>query len=219
VVNPGAGCDTYTLTASFEKIDYFVNYHTVINGIDTIIETVSCKGDETYTCLDFPDLDIQIPEGYALNPIGWTKNISGNIRNGTNIIYSGTSYATELTQYTSFKNLGSHNSTIDLYFTLFPKSYYIKYMLYKAGAEEATLNGTEYRIYGNSDYSLKTLATTTTGHKLTNKINSETGLIDSTRTNNWFISNEHMEPGDETITFISSTYANDIIVYAREIPN
>jgi hypothetical protein len=195
-----------------------VNYHTLINGIDTIIFSQNdCIGNITYDCIPFPELNLEIPEGYALNPIGWTKNTSGNIRNNTDIIYSGTSNSTILTQYTSFTNLASASETeVNLYLTLFPKSYAVNYISYKKNTMDNPSISTVYRIYGTNDLTLKNLSTST-GFKLTNQINPNTNQVDLTRTNYWFTSNENMEPGDETITLVSATFADDINLYSYEI--
>ena len=219
VFNPTEIDTTHSISASFEPITYTVNYHTLINGIDTIISSQNdCIGNITYDCIPFPELNLEIPEGYALNPIGWTKNTSGNIRNNTDIIYSGTSNSTILTQYTSFTNLASASETeVNLYLTLFPKSYTVNYISYKQNTMDNPSISTVYRIYGTNDLTLKNLSAST-GFKLTNQINPNTNQIDSTKTNYWFTSNENMEPGDETITLVSATFADDINLYSYEIP-
>ena len=212
----------YVINAYFSKITYTVNYHTLFNDVDTIIYSKECQGDTYYSCENFPELNFEIPIGYSVNPQGWTLNTSGFVRNDK--IYETSSNLTkEIEQYNSFTNLTKqHEDIVDLYYTIFPNIYMITLICYKKNDLNNFLTyGIYYKSY-EDEINLRNLPTSssiTSGYKLANMVDPITNLVDSSRTNNWFTSNEHMKPGDETITSISAkSISSDIELYSYETP-
>lgn len=206
--------------AQFTPHIYTVNYYDISSGEKLLYTSETYEYGTSYSTPILPIYE-NIPEGYGVNPVGWTKtSTSGSIRYGTKDIYSGSSTTTIIDQYTEIYNLTSiNNEIVELYFNLHPIQYKITHKIFLAGSTNNYNIITKYRIYGNGNYSLADLPTTLTqGYKLTNRMVEENGQEDFTIINSWFISENAMKPGDETITYIDSLCAENKVVYAFETP-
>ena len=219
--DPGLGATDVTLTANFTPIQYTVEYYDCTSGNEALYgEPQICFYDTSYDALSLPAFEGAIPTGYNLNPIGWTQEKNANIRYGTEEIYLG-DHSTLVTQYTTFSNLTDVDGTIiKMYFCLYPYSYTINYVQHsKDSTDEANITTlpTEYRIFNGGDYSLTHLPEPSTGYKLTNQMQEQQGPIDTSLINNWFTSPNAMKPGDPTISFVPSDYADNIVLYSYEV--
>lgn len=205
------------LYAEFAPNQYTVQFCDITSGTEIVIEEKKCQYDnsEDYLCPALPTYD-NIPEGHSLNPIGWTREESGLVRYGTTTMYDRNQ--TILTQYTTFSNLTTEeNGIVKLFCNFHPYQYTITYRPYELASMTYTPI-TEYRIYGEGDYTLKDLVVKNKGYKLTNQMNENDGPVDQTITNAWFVSNTAMNPGDSTITTISSTHLGNMDLYSYEVP-
>lgn len=207
--------------AQFTPNTYTVNYYDITSGEKVSCGTQVCNYGFSYQTPPLPIYEKEIPEGYGINPTGWIQSSEpGSIRYGTSDLYSGTSTSDILTQYTTIYNLTSiDNDVVDLYFNLHPMQYIVTHKTFTGGSTNNFGTITRYRIYGNGDYSLAPLPTTLTdGYKLTNQMTEENGKADTNITNSWFVSEEAMNPGDETAVYIDSLYIGDSTVYSYETP-
>ena len=219
--DPGSEVTDVTLTANFTPIQYTVEYYDCTSGNEVLYgEPQICSYDAPYDTLSLPSFEGSIPTGYYLNPIGWTREKNANIRYGTEEIYLG-DHSTLVTQYTTFSNLTDvDGAVIKMYFCLYPYSYTVNYIQYsKNSTDEAnsTTLPTEYRIFNGGDYTLTALPGPSTGYKLTNQMQKQQGPVDTSLTNSWFTSSDAMKPGDPTISFIPSAYADNIVLYSYEV--
>lgn len=200
-------------------INYTVNYYNLIEDLDQPYFTQICNYDEAYAMPDLPIYENNIV-GYTANPIGWTQAERGNVRNGTTTMYVEGSTSEVLNQYVDFSNLTTEEGDVfNYYFNLHPIQYSITYHNLK----EKTLEGpsfVEHRIFDAGDYNLSNLPEEiTTGYKLTNQMANIGDAADPTITNSWFTSLENLSPQDQKITYIESTFANNIDLYSYETPN
>lgn len=206
------------VSASFAPIDYTVNFYDCTSGEDILLDTKECTYDVEYNTYMLPQYQGLIPEGYDVNSGGWVLEKNDlTIRNNSTQIYLTSDLTKAAPMYLeTFRNIGTtEGQIVNLYYNFYPKHYEINYISYTKNNTNPTPT-TVYRIYGNGDYTLKTLPTPTKGYKLTNKMLTADSLIDSTIVNAWFIST--INPGDEKITFVESLYTDDITVYSNEIP-
>lgn len=218
--DPGAGVTDAALTANFVPIEYTVEYYDCTSGNEILYDKQSCLYATFYDTLTFPTFTSLIPTGYNLNPVGWIREKNANIRYGTEDIYLE-DHTTIVEQYTSFVNLTTiDQDVIKMYFCLYPYSYTVNYVQYsKNSTDEAntTTLPTEYRIFDGGDYVLTALPDPSTGYKLTNQMQKQQGPVDTSLTNSWFTSPDAMKPGDPTISFVPSAYADNIVLYSYEV--
>lgn len=199
-------------------LNYIVNFYKFTIDTEELLEQRVWEYGITYDLPALPTIE-SIPEGYTTNPIGWVSTKSGNIRNGTHDMYSGTSTTTILTQSTSCAKYPTTDQTeYNFYFGLYPIQYLVNYKKYVEDSSNNYTPDTDYRIYNLNDYTLKSLPEATTGYKLTNKMHNIGEQIDSNITNSWFTSSEAMQPGDPVITSIAADVAQDITIYSFETP-
>ncbi len=206
--------------AQFSPHTYTVNCYDITSGEEILYDTRVYEYGTSYLAPTLPTYE-NIPEGYGVNPTGWIMTSdTGSIRYGTTDIYSGTSTSTTVTQYTEIYNLTPTNGgVVNFYFNLHPMQYTVTHKSFTGGSVNNFGTITDYRIYGNGDYFLTTLPTSLTdGYKLTNQMTEENGKADTTITNNWFVSETAMNPGDETVVYIDSLYIGDVTVYSYETP-
>lgn len=221
VFDPGNTTSSQTLTAFFEPIEYTVHFHDYING--GIATSMTCKYGTTYSYPQLPAFN-SIPDK-EIAALGWTEFYNDDtyaygIHHSTQEIYTKT--GTKQNQYkprTTFSNLTSTDrDVLNYYFDSFITLYEINYISYTKKSLETFNKTTEYRFYGEKDYTLKNLPTANSGYKLTNQMTEENSIIDPNIINNWFISSENMKPNDPIITFIDQWYVGDIEVYSYETP-
>ena len=212
-----------TLTAYFERINYTVNYYNKLLPLEEqLIYSEQCQGAITYQTLEIPNLE-NIPNGY-INPGGWLvdydfdSEIKHYAKSDSLIIYSSKTDE-KSTPFSSFLNLGNEDGAIvNVYFNILPIQYLIYYKSYYGGEINNYTIETATRLFGEKEIILKDLPTPQTGYKLSNKMDFDNGPEDNLKTNYWFVSNENMKPGDETINSISAEYLGDISVYSMEVP-
>ena len=80
--DPGSGVSNVALTANFVPINYTIEYYDCTSGNEILYNTQSCSYDTFYNTLNLPSFT-EIPIGYGINPIGWTREKEANIRYGT----------------------------------------------------------------------------------------------------------------------------------------
>lgn len=216
--DPGTEVSSASLSATFVPIGYTVNYYDCTSGEDILLHSQTCSYDSTYDVYPLPQYMGTIPEGHDINSAGWVLSKDElAIRHNTTQAYFKTNLNTPADMYSStFKNLTSKdNAVVNLYYNFYQKSYAINYFSYTKEVTNPSPT-TVYRIYNEGDYILKDLPEPTLGYKLTNKMLEENSEINPEITNAWFTNT--MNPGNETITQVSSMYLDDISIYSKEIP-
>ena len=217
IYDPGE-VESASLSATFVPIGYTVNYYDYTSGEEVFLKSQACEYGTSYDVYPLPNFDGVIPEGHDVNNGGWIRSTDNAcIRNGTQQAYNINDLTSTVTMCSAtFKNLTIQDGdVVNLVYKFYPKSYSVNYISYTALSDTPT-SSIVYRVYGNGNYTLKNLPEAVEGYKLTNKMPEKDALIDTTITNAWFTSTTN--PGDEKLTFIESSYADDIIVYSNEIP-
>ena len=204
-----------TFIAYFSPPTYTVNFYDTTSGEDVLVHSQTYDMNTEYETPALPTYSGTIPEGYGLNPIGWATSKEGSIRD--NYIYED-DLSTIIPQYSTFSNLTTAGSIINLYFGFYPLQYEINYISYLEDSFEKFSTFTEYRAFGKGDSVLQLLPSPSKGYKLTNQIEEENSSINPEIINSWFTNNENLTYLGEKISQVNSNFANNITVYSYEIP-
>lgn len=208
--------EDYDFIAEFAPNHYSVNFYDITSGERVLVQTFpDCEYGKTYVTPSIPGYAV---EGHEISQWFKGEDTIGVVQYGTNALYNMDNLSQEITTYKTITNATSTDGGVVNYFCkLFPCRYTITYrQCTKDSFVYST--ATDYRVYNQGDFILKSLPAVTTGYKLTNQMSVENGPINSEITNFWFTSEGFIRPGDPMINYIPSTFLNNSDLYSYEVP-
>ena len=219
IIDPGTNEADIYLIAYFEIKTYTVNYYDYSSGQSKLVQSLECQCGKTYYHCDLPIIQ-NLPAGYA-SLSSWVKN-SPDIyseQDGAIKLKTGSS-ATLVEPGKEFSDLTTTDGqVINYYFNLCPYKYSITYYrIYSTGTIQSYK--TMYHIHGEEEeITLIALPAPASGYKTNNQINIETGKIDNSIANRWYLNTTEVEPGSP---FKEKLTKNELIqnfsFYSKESP-